>query len=329
MLLPVVEVAACIVRSNDGKVLLAERTARQVAAGYWEIPGGKIDPGETPPQAAARELFEEIGIRAQSLGRSIAYEHRFPTKRVRLNFFVVDDWTGTPHGREGQRLAWVDPAAPSVGPILSSNERMLWALGLPPLYVATVAADSAAREDFLRRLPTALAGGVRLIHVCEPDLAPDQRVAFAKRICALAAPFGALVMMADSVPEARRADAAGVHSSAQHLRRCTERPPVRLWAASCHDGDDLAHAIALGADFAVLSPVPSWSAFQALASAAPIPIYATGGTSISFLSEARRAGAVGIAVVASEVEANDALPTDLAARPRTARTRERRTSTRA
>jgi len=327
MHLPVVDVAACIVRSNDGGVLLAERTARQVSPGYWEFPGGKIDPGETPPEAAARELFEEVGIRAGAMRRAIAYEHRFPTKRIRLNFFLVEEWTGTPHGREGQRVRWVDPSAPSVGPILPSNERVLRALGLPSHYFIAHAGESGAREAFLRGLPAALGRGMRLLQVCEPELPPDQRVAYAKRICALASPLGALVLIAGSALEAQRAGAAGIHSSAQSLRDCTERPPVGLWAASCHDGDDLARAVALGVDFAVLSPVRSWPAFEALASRAPIPVYAHGDLTIPLLGEARRAGAVGIAVPATDIEANDAVPPDLVARARTAGPRRRRTAT--
>lgn len=302
--LPVVDVAACIVRSGDGRVLLAERSARQVSAGFWELPGGKIDRGETPPRTAARELYEEVGIEAHSLAPWAAYEHRFPTKRVRLRFFRVDDWTGTPHGREGQRVAWVDPAAPQL-PLLPSNDRVLLGLGLPPLYLQT---GNGALRQFLGELPAALSAGVRLIGVHEPQLAPDQRVAFVRRVADIGHPFGAHVLLAGSALEAQRAGATGVHSTAHDLRRGVARPPVRLWAVSCRDSEDLDRAISAGADFAVVSPVFAsgasadrplgWDGLRALTSRSSIPIYAHGGVTAALLAQARRAGAVGIAASA-------------------------------
>ena len=79
----IVDVAACIVRSPDGRVLMAERTAGQISPGFWELPGGKVDPGETPRAAAARELNEEVGRSAEATRPWIAYEHAFPLRRVR------------------------------------------------------------------------------------------------------------------------------------------------------------------------------------------------------------------------------------------------------
>jgi 8-oxo-dGTP diphosphatase len=268
MRLPIIDVAVSIVRASDGRVLLAERTARQVAAGYWELPGGKIDPGESAAEAAARELEEEVGIRATGLRPWIAYEHAFRTKRIRLRFFRVDGWTGEPRGREGQRLAWVHPAAPEVAPLLPSNERVLGALALPPL-CAVVDADS------VDRLPQALYAGWRLFLVREARLAPDQRIALARRVTALARSFGSRVLMAGST--------------------------------GLHDAADLRRAVSLGADLALLSPVLTstghpgrpplgWDGLQQLATGAPIPVFAQGGLRPSHLSQAQACGAAGIAV---------------------------------
>ncbi|PWW05844.1 mutator protein MutT [Mangrovibacter plantisponsor] len=59
-----VEVVAAII-VNNGKLLLAQRPPQGDQAGLWEFPGGKIEPGETQPQALQRELHEELGINAQ------------------------------------------------------------------------------------------------------------------------------------------------------------------------------------------------------------------------------------------------------------------------
>jgi 8-oxo-dGTP diphosphatase len=310
--IPVVDVAINIVRGPAGHVLLAERTARQVAAGFWELPGGKIETGETAQQAAARELEEEVGIRARSMRPRLLYEHAFRTKRVRLHVFAIDDWSGEPAGREGQRIAWVDPADPSVAPILPSNDRLFAALALPPLWFTPHANGPGDSVTFLTQARTALGAGVRTILVRAPHFAPDQRIALARRAVALASPFGAQVLLAGTPFEAQRAGALGLVSCACELGRLQARPQTPLWIATCATSEDLERAIVLGADAAIASPVlPSsspvassavhseteaigWDGLRRLAQASPIPVYAEGGLSAEMVSQAQRAGAAGV-----------------------------------
>ena len=304
---PVLDVSVCVVRSPDGRVLLAERTARQVAAGFWELPGGKVDPGENPAQAAARELREETGLNPVALESWISYEHQFPTRRLRLHFFRARGWEGTAHGREGQRLAWADPRAPHVGPILPSNDRALFALGIPPVYVV---ADLDARdslEDLLRRLREELSGGARLICVRLASVAPGQRAALLARVASLADAHPQATILTGSAMDSSRAGLAGVHSSTRELNRLTARPSVRVWAATCHDEADLSRAVSLGADFVVLSPVLAdlgqsprtplgWEGVRRFAAACPFSVYAQGGLSLADLPAAKASGAAGVVV---------------------------------
>jgi mutator protein MutT len=164
---PVVDVAVGVLRSPDGRVLLAERKPGKDAAGFWEVPGGQVEPGESAAQAAARELHEEVGVRALEVAPWRVYEHDFPAKRVRLHWFHVRRWSGEPKGREGQRLAWVDPASPTVGPLLPSNELALVTLALPDLVaVARVDRAQGSSGELLARIPSLAAGGLRLLIVC-------------------------------------------------------------------------------------------------------------------------------------------------------------------
>lgn len=303
---PFTDVAVSIVRSPEGRLLMAERTARQLSAGFWELPGGKIDPGETPQAAAVRELEEEIGVQALEVRPWIRYEHVYRTRRLRLFFFRIERWTGVPTGREGQRIAWVDPAAPDVAPILPSVARLLAGLSLPALYaVAHVQRQGGARRC-LERLAAALHSGLKLIQVREPGMAPDQRIAFARQVDALARPFGARVLLTGLALEARRAGLSGLHSTAAELRRLHSRPPVQLWVASCHDALDVGRASLLGADAAVLTTVlpcaahPArdvlgWEGLRQLATNASLPVYAGGDVSPAQLATAQGAGAIGIA----------------------------------
>jgi 8-oxo-dGTP diphosphatase len=303
---PLIEVAASIVCAPDGRVLMAERTPKQLSAGFWELPGGKIDPGESAQEAAVRELEEEIGIRALSLTPWVRYDHPFRMRRIRLHCFKVNQWAGTPHGREGQRLAWIDPGSPAVAPILPSVERVLNALGLPPLYAVCRSADHGGVSAIIDHIALGVRQGLRLLQLRAPDFSPDQRVALARRINAIVAPSGGRVLLVGSALEARRAGLSGVHTTGEQLRRLSSRPPVRLWLCSCRDEADLARAIQLGADAAVMSCVLNskahsdrvplgWEGLKRLSTKAPLPLYAQGGIDASHLQAAQHAGAIGIA----------------------------------
>jgi 8-oxo-dGTP diphosphatase len=72
---PPVEVAVAVILRPDDQFLLAQRPAGKVYAGFWEFPGGKVEPGETPESALIRELREELGIDAELPdGVNLAYD---------------------------------------------------------------------------------------------------------------------------------------------------------------------------------------------------------------------------------------------------------------
>jgi len=102
----VVDVAVGVLVKPDGEFLLTSRPAGKVYAGYWEFPGGKFEPGETVQQALARELFEELGIQAQSIEPWREEMVDYPHALVRLHFCKVLHWSGELQMREAQSFAW-------------------------------------------------------------------------------------------------------------------------------------------------------------------------------------------------------------------------------
>lgn len=102
---PVVTHAAVgVIMHANGLVLLAERPVGKAWSGYWEFPGGKVEPNETPMQALKRELKEELGIEVSTaypwLTRTFDYADKYdssgqletPAKTVKLHFFIVTEW---------------------------------------------------------------------------------------------------------------------------------------------------------------------------------------------------------------------------------------------
>jgi len=124
---PITVVAAGILIDSEGRYLLGQRPEGKPYAGYWEVPGGKVEKGETIFQALQRELQEELGISIQSSQELTILEHDYPHAYVRLYVSVIREWTGAPRGCEGQILSWQSIAdeEPSVGPLLPAAWPML------------------------------------------------------------------------------------------------------------------------------------------------------------------------------------------------------------
>jgi 8-oxo-dGTP diphosphatase len=301
-----VQVVAAVIHRPDGRFLLAQRPAGKVYAGYWEFPGGKIEPGESAPAALARELHEELGIEVRQaypwITRHYVYEHA----TVDLHFYRVTRFDGTPQGRENQAFTWQHVEHIDVGPMLPANGPILAALALPHVYGITNAGETGAAAA-IRQVERALERGMRLIQVREPGLTQDALRDFAAAVVLRAHGRRARVVINADVDLSRAVAADGVHLKASALRTLSERPACPLVGASCHDAEELALAVRLGADFAVLGPVaptpshpgaPSlgFDAFARIVRGCPIPVYALGGMRQADMTWAWACGAHGIAM---------------------------------
>lgn len=300
-----VEVAAAVLLQPDGRFLLAQRPQGKVYAGYWEFPGGKIEPGESAHAALVRELHEELGITVTCAYPWITRDYDYAHAAVRLRFFRVTGWRGELHGREGQRFAWQRVDAMDVTPVLPANGPVLAALALPPVYGISNAA-ALGTSVFLERLDAALRAGLRLVQLREKTMAPDERLALARETVRLCHAYGARVLVNGDARAAAAAGADGEHWSATELMAARARPQQRMIAASCHDASELERAARLGLDFVVLGPVRptlshpggatlGWDRCAALIADYPLPVYALGGMSRAHLEPAWQAGAHGIA----------------------------------
>lgn len=94
-----------------GRVLIARRPAGDPLGEVWEFPGGKLEAGETPAVALARELAEELGIAAEVGAEVERIDHDYPHLALTLIVHVCPRFAGEPRGLAGQALAWVAPAA--------------------------------------------------------------------------------------------------------------------------------------------------------------------------------------------------------------------------
>ena len=103
-------VVAAVIRDTDHRVLLTRRPAGSHMGGLWEFPGGKVDDGEAPHHALARELREELGLDVRVEQPITFAVHEEPGLRILLLFYAAIIVDGEPRGREGQAVKWVPVA---------------------------------------------------------------------------------------------------------------------------------------------------------------------------------------------------------------------------
>ncbi|THF63834.1 Nudix family hydrolase [Pseudothauera nasutitermitis] len=303
----VVDVSAGVITRPDGSFLLGQRAPGTFYPGYWEFPGGKVEAGETPAAALARELDEELGIRAQVLHPWLMREHHYEHAHVRLHFFEVPVWSGEINDHVHSALAWQRADHLEVAPMLPANGPILKALRLPRTMGITHAGEIGVDAQ-LAALDAALADGLRLVQIREPGLDAAARAAFAAEAVRRAQAAGALALVNGDVELALRCAADGVHLPAAQLAALGARPDLPWVGASCHTRAELERAAALALDYAVLGavratpthpdqPALGWEGFSALAAELPLPVLALGGLGAADMAAARAAGAHGIAAI--------------------------------
>ena len=300
-----------MLRADGSEFLLAQRPEGKVYAGYWEFPGGKVEPGETVREALVRELQEELGITVTACSPWLTRVFTYPHATVRLNFWRVTAWDGEigiTAPLEHSAVDWQKCGkSASVAPILPANDPILKALALPTTMAITMA-ESEGVERQLERLEEALNAGLRLIQVRDKGRPQAQRLWLAETVVHLAHSHGALVVINDDEEIARRTGADGVHLSAARLATCTRRPDFAWVGTSCHNAEEIARGGELDLDYALLGPVlptPThpesaglgWTAFAGMLAGSTLPVFALGGMQPVLLAAAQGHGAHGIALM--------------------------------
>jgi 8-oxo-dGTP diphosphatase len=301
----ITQVAAAVIE-RPGEFLLAQRPAGKPYPGYWEFPGGKIEPGEDARAALVRELREELGIEVRASTPWITRVYAYTHATVRLHFFRVTAWDGEPQPLEDQSIAWQRVGAPDVAPMLPANAPVLAALALPPVMIVSDAVRIGL-DAWLARVGERAMGERVLVQVREKALGMHAVQNLLSRTLARVEPGGGRVVVNSDC--GAFAQAHGVHLTSRALMEASARPDgTSLAGASVHDVRELEQAQRLGLDYAVLGPVREtashpgvpgigWDRFREIARDSAIPVYAIGGLTRHDLAQARIHGAHGVALL--------------------------------
>jgi len=317
----ITDVAVGVICRPDGQVLLGSRPEDKPWAGWWELPGGKIEPGESVLQALARELQEEIGLKDVQAVPWVTYVHKYPKTTVRLHFCKVTQWSGDPIAQENQQLQWVTvkDALEREDLLPATYPPLRWLL-IPERYWITNIGSPEGLTQFMQKLDQAIRSGVRLIQWREPQWQADHDVQSVHagfiEVLQVCRQHGVKLMVNSVHPESWWSLADGVHLRSNDAMNLTTRPvlPEGHWVGvSTHNPEQLRQARLLQADFTVLGPVlatPShpdaspigWEQFRQWASEAGMPVFALGGQSGKTLGMALSCGAHGIAGIRQLVD---------------------------
>jgi 8-oxo-dGTP diphosphatase len=136
------------------EVLMGQRPPGKPYAGWWEFPGGKIEPGESVALALARELHEELALQVDASVAWVVRTHSYPHARVRLHFRRIFVWSGAPVAMEQQAFAWQSLDRITLSPLLPAALPLLDMLRWPARVVLLGFTD---QPDSIQGLERALA----------------------------------------------------------------------------------------------------------------------------------------------------------------------------
>ncbi len=122
---PIIDVVGAVVRDGD-RVLMAQRPEGKAQTGLWEFPGGKVEPGETPEEALARECREELLLEIEAPRVITSVIHRYPGMTIRLMLVECRARPGSvPVPQESQAVGWYRAADMDSLPLCPADRELV------------------------------------------------------------------------------------------------------------------------------------------------------------------------------------------------------------
>lgn len=305
-----IHVAVAIITNQKKQVLTSLRAVNAHQGGLWEFPGGKLEEGESALDALKREIHEELSVSIKEASPFKIISHQYSDKKVLLDSWKVESYTGKPKGAEGQQIKWQLISELNAKEFPAANSEIIQALKLPERYMITGSYDNA--EDFKSKLERSLKNGISLVQLrCKKASETEYKklVKIARSLCDL---YSATLLLNTTLDVFSATNANGLHLNSQMLHSIQTRPidKVSLLSVSCHTEQEIIKAKKIEADIILLSPVKEtkshpgvkgigWDKFTEISSNIDVPVYALGGMKESDLDDAKSSGAQGVAAISS------------------------------
>ncbi|SFV88360.1 Mutator mutT protein (7,8-dihydro-8-oxoguanine-triphosphatase) / Thiamin-phosphate pyrophosphorylase-like protein [hydrothermal vent metagenome] len=297
-----------VLRNKNQEILITKRQANQFMAGFWELPGGKTEPNESPKATLTRELQEELGIQVQQLSLHQTMLHQYPDRTIQLSIYHINQYQNTPTGIEGQTLAWVKIPHLATYKLLPTMRAFIHSITLPNQYWITPVKDHYSNE-WMTKFEQKLIQGIQLIQLRSKTTLNQTFIANLHHKCQqhntkllLNTPNKTFTTLYND----------GYHLTTAEMHKLTHRPCAKdqLLGVSTHNLSEALQAQTIGADFIVISPVQhtqthpntppiGWDAAKQVVDKLNIPVYFLGGMREKDLPQTLKLGAQGIAGVST------------------------------
>ena len=305
-----IHVVIGIIKNSENEVLVTKRRRNAHLGGLLEFPGGKLRANETPKEALRRELKEELNIDLRQCSPLIQIPYTYPDRKIFLDVYTVNDYTGLVTANEAQELKWKEITTLSHTKFPSANHGIIRALQLPKI-IAVTPNLSQDPNNFLKCFEDLVTNDdISIIQLRSHELCFSKYMQLA-RDCLKLCKQNRTKLVLNREPKCLQAlKATGLHLSSKRLLAARERPLGKdyLVSASCHNFDEVLHASNIGLDYIFLGPVIEkhsstnnnhlgWNNFAALVQESSIPVYAIGGLHVDDVDLAVKHGGQGIAAI--------------------------------
>jgi len=304
----IIKAVVGILRDDSGQILIAKRQDHQFMAGFWELPGGKVESNESEQQAIIRELREELGIVVTDLSIHQTMVYHYTDRIVELSIYTINQYQHIPKGIEGQEIAWVDVNQLHKHKLLPTMKAFIDSITLPNKYWITPSSNHQT-DDWMAKFNEKMTQDIELIQLRSKIELDNVFISELHEKCK----HNNVKLLLNTVDKSfNESYCDGWHLTTGEMLTLNKRPCAKdkLLGASTHNLNEALQAQELGADFVVISPVQAtqthpdtaplgWDAAQEVVNKLNIPVYFLGGMRLDDLDKALMLGAQGIAGVSA------------------------------
>jgi 8-oxo-dGTP diphosphatase len=297
-----------VLRDKNQAILIAQRRTTQFMGGFWELPGGKIETGESPEQALSRELNEELNIKVERSSLHQTMVHQYDDRIVQLSIYNIDKYQNIPKSAEGQILSWVKITALNTYQLLPTMQAFIDSITLPNKYWITPSSDHQSAE-WMEKFEQKLTSGISLIQLRSKTALNAVFITKLYNKCK----HNNIKLLLNTIDKTfDETDNNGWHLTTNEMLQLDKRPCAenKLLGVSTHNLAEALKAQAIGANFVVVSPVQAtqthpdttplgWENAEQVVDKLNIPVYFLGGMGEQDLDKTRKLGAQGIAGVSA------------------------------
>ena len=297
-----------VLHNKDQQILIAKRQSHQFMGGFWELPGGKIEHGESPEVAISRELNEELGVIVDKLSLHQTMSHQYEDRMVELSIYNITKYQHTPKGIEGQEIAWSAVDQLSTFNLLPTMKAFIDSITLPTKYWITPSSNHQS-DEWIRKFDEKIKQDISLIQLRSKTKLDGH---FIKELYNKCQQHNVKLLLNTIDKTFNEEYCDGWHITTGEMLKLNARPCAedKLLGTSTHDLAEALKAQKLGADFVVISPVQAtqthpdtipigWEAAKEVVDKLNIPVYFLGGMTLNDLDKTLKLGAQGIAGVSA------------------------------